>query len=124
MFEIILVSLGAILGANTRFIIYRKLEKITLSNNSIILLINTLSSFALGLILSLFSQMSTSSYAYELGLFFAIGLLGSLSTFSTFVYHLYTLFVQLKFYRAFRFFIISLISGILSFSFGYLLGMQ
>ena len=43
--DILLVSFGAILGANIRFIIYKKLEKIKFNKNYIILLINTFSSF-------------------------------------------------------------------------------
>ena len=122
--EFILVASGAIIGVNTRFIIYKKLEKINLNKNYIILLINTFSSFFLGLFISILSQTSSLSYSYKLGLFFAIGLLGSLSTFSTFIYDLYQLVIQLKFSRAFKLYAISLNLGILSFAFGFLLGMN
>ena len=122
--DIILISFGAVVGANTRFIIYKILEKLNLGKNYIILVINTFSSFFLGFILSFLSQISPLSYSYKLGLFFSVGLLGSLSTFSTFIYDLYKLFIELKFYRVFKLFIISLTSGILSFAFGFLLGMH
>ena len=123
MSDILLIAFGAILGANARFFIYKELEKFNLSKNSIVLLINTFSSFFLGLILSVSSKISSSIYAYELGLIVSIGILGSLSTFSTFMYDLYELFEQLKFYRVFLFLFISLTSGIVSFALGYLLGM-
>jgi len=122
--DVLLIAFGAVCGANTRFIIYQKLEKINLSQNSIILLINTSSSFFLGLFISFLSQIRSLSYSYQLGLFFSIGLLGSLSTFSTFIYDLYDLFIQLKFYRALTLFIISITLGILSFAVGFYLGMQ
>ena len=117
--EVLLITSGAILGANIRFFIYKRLEKINLSKNFIILLINAFSSFLLGLFLSIFSHTNTLDYSHQLGLFFSIGLLGSLSTFSTFIYDLFELILQLKFYRAFKLFSISLISGILFFAFGF-----
>ena len=119
--DVILITFGAVLGANTRFIIYQKLEKIYLSNNHIILVINTFSSFLLGLFLSFSSQIDSFTYSYQAGLFFSIGLLGSLSTFSTFIDDLYNLFIQLEFYRALRLFITSLTLGLLSFAAGFLI---
>tara|TARA_Y100001968_G_scaffold274856_1_gene268299 strand:+ start:212 stop:643 length:432 start_codon:yes stop_codon:yes gene_type:complete len=120
--DVSLISFGAVLGANTRFIIYKKLDQLNLSKNLIILLINISSSFFLGLFLSILSQIGSVSYTYQLVLFFSIGLLGSLSTFSTFIYDLYDLFVQLKFYIAFKLFLISLMSGLLAFAVGFSLG--
>ena len=120
----LLVSFGAVFGANIRYIIYKKLEKINLSKNYIILLINTSSSFFLGLFLTILSKNSSLSYSYQLGLFFSIGLLGSLSTFSTFICDLYELFIHLKFYKALKLFIISITLGIISFAIGFFLGMS
>ena len=117
--DVLLITFGAVLGANTRFTISQKLEKINSSNNHIILLINTFSSFLLGLFLSILSRIDSFSYSYQLGLFFSIGLLGSLSSFSTFIYDLYNLFIKLEFYKTLRLFIISLTLGILSFAVGF-----
>ena len=117
--DVLLITFGAVLGANTRFTISQKLEKINSSNNHIILLINTFSSFLLGLFLSISSRIDSFSYSYQLGLFFSIGLLGSLSSFSTFIYDLYNLLIKLEFYKALRLFIISLTLGILSFAVGF-----
>ena len=121
--DVLLISLGGVLGANIRFLIYKKFDRINLSKNLIILIINTLSSFSLGLFLSFSSQINSLSYSSKLGLFLSIGLLGSLSTFSGFIYDLYELFIQLKFYIAFKLFIISLTSGLIAFAVGFLLGM-
>ena len=122
--DLLLVSFGAILGANIRFIIFEKFERLNISKNYIILVINTFSSFLLGLFLSILSKIDYLTYSYQLGIFFLIGLLGSLSTFSTFIYDLYELFIQLKFNRALKLFIISLTSGVLSFTVGFFLIIQ
>ena len=53
MTEILFVSIGAILGANSRFKISNKLAKLNLSKDFLILIINTFASFSLGLFLSL-----------------------------------------------------------------------
>ncbi len=120
--DVLIIAFGAFLGVNTRFIIYKKLEKINFSKNYIIVLINTVSSFFLGLCFSISSQNNSSIYSYHLILMVSIGLLGSLSTFSAFIYDLYELLIQSKLYRAFKLFVISITLGILFFIFGFLLG--
>ena len=122
MIEILSVSLGAALGANARFQIFDRLEKLNISKYFFILIINTFASFFLGLFLSFIERFSSFIYSYQLVLFFLIGFLGSLSSFSTFVYDLFDLCLQSKFSRALKLFIISLFLGILSFVFGFLLG--
>ena len=123
LYDFLLISLGAVLGANTRFIIYKRIERINIDKNFIILLINSFSSFSLGLFSAILSENSYLSYSYQLGLFFSIGLLGSLSSFSSFIYDLYQLLIRLKYLRAMQLFITSLIAGILFFTVGFLLGM-
>ena len=122
MVEIFLVSLGAILGANTRFQILYKLEKLNISKYSFILIINTFASFCLGLFVSLIERFGSFIYSYQLVLFFSIGFLGSLSSFSSFVYDLFDLSMKMKFSRALKLFVISLFSGIFFFVLGFLLG--
>ena len=124
MAEILLVSVGAILGANIRFKIHNKLEKINLSKDFIILTINTFASFCLGLFLSLEEQLRALTYYYQLVLFFSIGFLGSLSTFSSFVHDFFDLCLQLKFFRALKLFILSASIGIIAFALGIFLGNQ
>ena len=121
MTEIFLVSFGAILGANTRFIILSKLEKLNLSKYYFILIINTFASFFLGLFLSLIEQFNSFFYSYQIFLFFSVGFLGSMSSFSAFVYDLFDLYLQSQLSRALKFFTISLLLGIMAFSFGFLL---
>ncbi len=124
MQDILLIAIGSVVGANTRFIIYKQLEEKKLNKNYIILVINTFSSFLFGLFLSILLHISSLRYSYQLGLFFSIGLLGSLSTFSTFIYDVYDLFKKFKFFIAFNLLISSLTLGILFFSIGFLLGIK
>ena len=119
--DILLVSCGTILGANLRFIIYNKLEKLKFRKDILILFINTFSSFSLGIFLSLNKHFSYFNYSYQLVLFFSIGFLGSLSTFSSFIYDLFDLFLQLKFSRALILYIISVSFGIAAFALGFFL---
>ena len=124
MAEILFVSIGAILGANLRFEIYKKLEKINLSKDFLILIVNIFASFCLGLFLSLEEQLRALTYYDQLVLFFSIGFLGSLSSFSSFVCDLFDLCLQLKFFRALKLFIISASIGIIAFALGIFLGNQ
>ena len=124
MAEILFVSFGAILGANIRFKIHNKLEKINLSKDFPILIVNIFASFCLGLFLSLEEQLRALTYYYQLVLFFSIGFLGSLSTFSSFVHDFFDLCLQLKFFRAFKLFILSASIGIIAFSLGIFLSNQ
>ena len=124
MAEILLVSIGSILGANIRFKVHNKLERINLNKDFLFLIINTFASFGLGLFLSLVEQFRAFAYYYQLVLFFSIGFFGSLSTFSSFVYDLFDLCLQLEFFRALKLFIISASIGIIAFAFGFFLGNQ
>ena len=124
MSDIFLVSIGAILGANIRFKIYNKLVKLNFSKHFLILIINTFSSFCVGLFLALLEQFRTFTYYHQLVLFFSIGFFGSLSTFSSFIYDLFDLCLQLEFFRALKLFFISASIGIIAFAFGFFLGNQ
>ena len=97
MSEILFVSIGAILGANSRFRIHNKLAKLNLNKYSLILIINTFATFSLGLFLSLVEQFRVFNYYYQLVLFFSIGFFGSLSTFSSFIYDLFDLCLKFRF---------------------------
>ena len=122
MSEILFVSIGAILGANSRFRIHNKLARLNLNKYFFNLIINTFASFCLGLFLSFIQNFNSFTYTYQLFLFFSIGFLGSLSTFSSFVYDLFEFCLQFKFYRAFKLLIISSSVGIIAFAFGFFLG--
>ena len=124
MYDILLVSFGAILGANFRFLIYKKLEQSNLNKEFIILVINTLSSFLLGFFISFFNKLNYLTFSYQIVLFFSIGFLGSFSSFSTFIYDLFDLSIEFKFSRALKILIISLAFGIIALSIGFLWGNQ
>ena len=122
MIEILLVSLGAILGANTRFKMANKLEIFNFRNDYSILVINVFSSFCLGLFISIIKDFRSFIYYHQLILFFSIGFFGSLSTFSSFVYDLFDSCLQFKLFRALKLFIISTFLGIFAFAFAFFLG--
>ena len=115
--DIILVSIGAIFGANVRFVIYQKFKEININGYYINLFINSFSSFLLGLFVSVLSKIVFLNLTSQLVLLFSIGFLGSLSTFSTFVYDLFDSSLKIKFFRALK----SLSLGIISVGLGLLL---
>ena len=119
MQEILLVSMGAILGVNSRYLIYQKLYRMHLRKEIIILIINILASFFLGLFLSLVQYINYQNITHQLLLFFATGFLGSLSTFSTFIYDLFDLSRQYKFDVALKLIFFSLAFGISAFALGF-----
>ena len=121
MYEFLIVSFGAILGANARFKFFNFFEKLTLSKDLYALLVNIFSSFLLGLFLSMIERFDSFVYSYEVILFFSIGFLGSLSTFSSFIYDLFDLCLKFKFSRAIKVFIISFSMGVFAFFFGFFL---
>ena len=120
--HILLVSIGAIFGVNSRFIIYQKLKEININGYFIILAINTFSCFLLGLFISILPKIKSLTFSSQLVLFFLIGFLGSLSTFSTFVYDLFDLCVKFKYFTALKIFSFSFSLGILALALGSSLG--
>ena len=120
--DILLVSFGAILGVNIRFIIYKEFDKLNFNTYYSILIINTLASFFLGFFLSILTRISSYDVSYQLALLVSIGLLGSLSTLSTFVYDLFDFFIQLKFFKALKLFFLSLLLGIIALACGSFIG--
>ena len=122
MDEILFVCIGAILGANSRFIITNELRKLNLSKYLYVLIINTSASFCLGLFLSIIERINSFVYSYQVVLLFLIGFLGSLSTFSSFIFDIFNLCLELKFLRAIVLAVSSLSFGIFALGFGILLG--
>tara|TARA_B100000945_G_scaffold253891_1_gene210970 strand:- start:3 stop:374 length:372 start_codon:yes stop_codon:yes gene_type:complete len=120
--DILLVTFGAALGANLRFLIYKKLDTLNINKSTIILLINTFSSFLLGVFSPLLKEISNLKFSYQLGLFLLIGFLGSLSTFSSLISDLFQLFIKLKFYKALKLYFISVTLGVFALAVGLLLG--
>ena len=122
--DVLMVSFGALFGANIRFVIYKQLEKLNLRKYYFILIINTLASFFLGLFLSILKFINNYSFSYQLVLFVSIGFLGSLSTLSSFVYDLFDCFLKYKFFRAFKLYIFSLYLGLIALAFGSFIANQ
>ena len=120
--DIILITIGAVFGVNSRFLIYQKFKEMNINGEFSIFLINTFSSFFLGFFISISSKITSLNVSSQLVLFFVIGFIGSLSTFSTFIYDLFDLVLKLNFFRAFNLLIFSLSLGIVSLAFGFLLG--
>ncbi len=121
----LLISLGAILGSNIRFLIYERLGNIFFLRKDLrILIINNFASFLLGLFYSILINQTYIAYSKNLRLFFIIGFLGSLSTFSTFIFDLFQLSFDSNFLKSLKFLIFTLIFGILSFWLGSLIGNQ
>ena len=116
--DIFLVSIGALFGANARFIIYQKFKEININEHLNILAINTFSSFLLGVLISILSKIKFLNFSYQLGLFFLVGFIGSLSTFSTFVYDLFDSFLRFKFLRALKSFALSFSLGVIALALG------
>ena len=120
--DIILISIGAVFGVNSRFLIYQKLKEKNINGKYSIFLINTFSSFFLGFFISISSKITSLNVSSQLVLFFVIGFLGSLSTFSTFIYDLFQLFREYKFLNAIKLFIFSYSLGTSALALGSLLG--
>ena len=118
-----LVSFGALLGSNLRFLIYNKIDNfLFISKESKILVINNLSTFLLGLF---YSHLVNNSFTYNLyyySLFVSIGFLGSLSTFSTFIYDIFQLSSQNRFLKSIQIIFYSIFLGLIFLWFGFLLG--
>ena len=120
-----LVSLGAVIGANIRFVIYEKLGKTFFVRKDLrILFINSLSSFLLGLFSTILTNPIFVHYTYKLSLIFAIGFFGSLSTFSTFIYDFFKLISILKFGKSITILISSIFFGMFFLWLGVLLGYE
>jgi len=122
LYDILLVSIGAALGVNTRFIIFKKLQRININKNIVILLINTLACLLFGAFFSALEQLNNLKFSYHIGLFVLIGFLGSLSTFSTFISDLFELLIQNKLLRGLKLFIVTIILGLVAFQLGRLIG--
>ena len=120
--DVLLVSIGAVFGVNSRFIIYQNLKEININGKLSIFLINTFSSFLLGFFISISSKITSLNVLSQLALFFVIGFIGSLSTFSTFIYDLFELFREYNFLKALKLLIFSFSLGIIALTLGSLLG--
>ena len=119
LLKIFLISLGAIIGANIRYLLLRKLEILKYGEYRL-LTINLFSSFILGLLFPFFIKTNLK-IEEELIFLFLFSFIGSLSSFSTFISDFYMLILNNNLKRSTLLIVSSIVLGILFFNFGYLI---
>ncbi len=120
LINLILISFGAVLGANLRFLIITKISSLGENKAIKVLLANLISSFILGLSIPIMSS-NNLSYNQNLTFLFLIGFIGSLSTFSTFINDLYELTIKKNFKNSTILIFLSIFLGLIFLYMGYLL---
>tara|TARA_B100000242_G_C42666946_1_gene312846 strand:+ start:46 stop:432 length:387 start_codon:yes stop_codon:yes gene_type:complete len=120
LINLILISFGAVLGANLRFLIVTKISLFGENKAIKVLLANLISSFILGLSIPIMSS-NNLSYNQNLTFLFLIGFIGSLSTFSTFINDLYELTIKKNFKNSTILIFLSIFLGLIFLYMGYLL---
>ena len=119
LFKIFLIALGAIIGANIRYIFLQILKFLKYSEYRL-LTINLFSSFILGLLFPFFIKTNLK-IEEELIFLFLFSFIGSLSSFSTFISDFYLLILNNNLKRSTLLIFFSIVLGILFFNFGYLI---
>lgn len=118
MKQMLLISLGGVLGANLRFFLMQVIEKFFNPASDIsVFIINTLGCFLLGLLSAVIDNPGHP--LRDLGI---IGFLGSFTTFSTFVALISGSLFEGRFSSALVFALLEPILGVVAFSFGMLVG--
>tara|TARA_Y100000589_G_scaffold21743_1_gene18136 strand:- start:5789 stop:6166 length:378 start_codon:yes stop_codon:yes gene_type:complete len=115
---IFMISLGAILGVNTRYLIIKKFIYFNLRKDIKILIINLISAFLLGISFPIIFQdyyLNSNLYSFLFAFF------TSFSTFSSFIYNIFSLIKKRKFKRLIFILIFSIPMGIIIFYLGYLI---
>jgi len=116
----ILISLGAALGANLRFLMITKISFWKENKPLKVLLVNLVSSFIIGLSIPIVLNKNLS-YGQNLIFLFLFGFIGSLSTFSTFINDLYKLTLKKNFKYSLALIFLSIFLGLIFLHLGYLL---
>ena len=119
LLKFFLIALGAIIGANLRYLFLRRLEILKYDEYRL-LTINLFSSFILGLLFPFFIKTNLK-IEEELIFLFLFSFIGSLSSFSTFISDFYMLILNNNLKRSTLLIIFSIVLGILFFNFGYLI---
>ena len=119
LLKIFLIAIGAIIGANIRYLLLRTLEILKYGEYRL-LTINLFSSFILGLLFPFFIKTNLK-IEEELIFLFLFSFIGSLSSFSTFISDFYMLILNNNLKRSTLLIIFSIVLGILFFNFGYLI---
>ena len=116
----ILISFGAALGANLRYLIITKISFFGKNKPLKVLLVNLVSSFFIGLFIPIVLNKNLS-YGQNLINLFLIGFIGSLSTFSTFINDLYKHTLKKNFKYSITLIFLSISLGLIFLYLGYLL---
>ena len=114
----ILISFGAALGANLRFLMIKKISLFGENKSLRVLLVNLVASFVIGLFMPIV-QNNNLSFHQNLIFLFLIGFIGSLSTFSTFINDLYKLTIKKKFKYSITLIFLSISLGLIFIYLGY-----
>ncbi len=121
MENILLISLGAVFGANARYwLAYWLAQKIGASFPYGTMIVNISGSFLIGLIMAL----TTEKYLVDprIRLFFTVGFLGAYTTFSTFTFESYNLFSRGQWLTGLTNLLTSTIIGIIAVGIGVYVG--
>ena len=114
-----IISIGALLGSNLRYILINRFCSIKLSKSRRLLLVNLIASVILGASLSLNNNSDLKIYR-ELVILFLFGFAGSLSTFSSFINDLFKLSIKRKYKDILIIIFSSVLLGLLAISLGLL----
>ncbi len=119
MYSYLFVGIGAVCGSILRVIIIDCLNHLYAKKNIGILIVNTLSSFLLGVYFSFYLKEGMSNYYESINLFICIGFLGSLSTFSSFIIELLNYLLKKKWKKFIFAFLNGLIIPSIALMFGF-----
>ncbi len=122
-YSILLITIGAISGAWVRWKITENIQNTYLKSWSTFS-VNIISTFFLGLLLSLLGRIESADVKINLSLLIGLGFLGSLSTFSTFIMDLLETMFNQKWKQSILLLLSSIFGGLLMASLGYKLGNQ
>tara|TARA_Y100001968_G_scaffold87413_1_gene78384 strand:+ start:3683 stop:4069 length:387 start_codon:yes stop_codon:yes gene_type:complete len=119
--SVLLVSLGAVIGAYLRVEFLKYSELIFKRKYSGVIVINLIATFFLGFTISFFDYLELNNSDKPLWLFLCVGFLGSFSTFSTFIGNLFSSLIERNFRDFSIILIISLFGGLFFAYLGFIL---
>tara|TARA_B100001250_G_C19423388_1_gene624257 strand:+ start:196 stop:576 length:381 start_codon:yes stop_codon:yes gene_type:complete len=116
------ISFGVSLGANLRVIILENFNFRSIKRHWVTCIINVISSFLLGFLLSLTNEIQSMRFSEEIFSFFSLGFLGGLSSFSTFIFELFSFLKSKQFHRFINLLVFSVSLCLFAAYAGYLTG--
>ena len=120
MKDLLLISIGSILGCWLRFIFVRLIKKRRSLKNYSIIIVNTIATFFVGLLYSYQVEWYFHSELSWIKTFLMIGFFGSLGTFSAFVFEIFDIiFIKKKLLLGLKVLTVSLLMGLIAAFAGY-----